>query len=217
MLAVPALFVLLLPTPVQPHPHAWVDLRMTVEGDDDGRIVALRQYWLLDPMYSRMISGQEPGFARRPDWGATGSGGPSAATLGAAADEILDNLAEYDYFTRLEQGEAPVAIGEVSEHRLQSAGHRLELSFTVELAEPVDPAEAPFRYAVYDPTYYIEVLHDEDDIIDLRGGLADCRATITPPSPSKELIARAAALDWDEEVSDDLGHHFAEWVTIDCD
>jgi ABC-type uncharacterized transport system substrate-binding protein len=208
---------LLLATAAHAHPHSWVDLRMTVEADEEGRITALRQYWLLDPMYSRIISGREPGFAERPDWGSTGGGGPSAATLGNAADEILDNLAEFDYFTRMEHGGEPVAIGEVSDHELVSAGHRLELSFTVELAEPVSPAEAPFRYAIFDPTYYIEVLHDEADIIDLRGGIADCYTEIEPPNPSRETIAQAAALDRDEEAGDDLGQHFAEWVTVRCD
>lgn len=214
MLAPPALAVLLLPAPVQPHPHSWVDLRMTVEADEQGRIVALRQYWLLDPMYSRIISGRDPGFAPRPERG--GSGDPDAATLGSAADEILENLSEYDYFTEMRHGDEPVAIGKVSDHELVNAGHRLELSFTVELAEPLAPGERPFRYAVYDPTYYIELLHDEHDIIDLRGGLADCATTIDPPGPSREKLAKAAALDRNEEAGDELSRHFAEWVTIDC-
>ena len=36
----------------QAHPHAWIDLRSTVVLDDAGRITAIEQQWLFDPLYT---------------------------------------------------------------------------------------------------------------------------------------------------------------------
>ena len=37
------------------HPHAWIDLRTSVVRDATGRIIAIEQEWLLDPLYSTVL------------------------------------------------------------------------------------------------------------------------------------------------------------------
>jgi ABC-type uncharacterized transport system substrate-binding protein len=188
------------------HPHAWIDLRTRVIMNDEGRLAALELEWLFDDFYTAYIAEE---FAEE--------GRPASEFLPEVASTNLANLAEYDYFTDVRLDGERLPLGEVSGAATGLREKRLWLRFEVPLVEPVDPDSGRLTFAVYDPTYYIEILYLEGETIGFTGpGAEACVGRIVPPNPSFEAIARASALDATESGGDGLGELFAETVVVEC-
>ena len=78
--------------------------------------------------------------------------------------------------------------------------------------------DMPMHYAIYDPTYYIEMVHAEtDQAITLVNAPGGCRAAMKQPNPDPEQIMLAASLDRTQSAGDGLGRFFAEDVSLTCD
>lgn len=199
----------LLPVAAAAHPHGWVDVRVEVLFDGQGRVAGLRETWLFDDYYSAYaVEGMDE----------DGDGAPDPARLRALLKENMTNLAEYDYFTRVTVDDGNLAFGEPGGMSSHMEGNRLEMTFELPLAEPQRPPAGGLVYAVYDPTYYIEMLHAEsDDAIRLIGAPTGCGASLEEPNPSLETVTLAASLDRMQTATDGLGALFAQRVTVRCD
>ena len=183
------------------HPHAWIDVSVDVQFDGSGRITDLKESWLFDEFYT--ADTVQKGEQRKMDLLTT---------------RILHNLGGYGYFTRVRLGDRQIALKEPTERSARMEGHRLLMTFTVPLSEPVSVAETPLTYAVFDPTYFIEMLHAaRKDAIRLIGAPPGCHARLIPPVPDPKAVAAAYALDRTQSGGDGLGILFAEKVEIQCD
>lgn len=183
------------------HPHAWIDVSVEVLFDGDGRVTGLREYWLFDEFYT--ADTVQKGEQRKMD---------------SLTTRIIQNLKEYGYFTRVHSGSRPIALVTPIERSARMEGHRLLMTFVVPLAEPVTVGEAPLTYAVFDPTYFIEMLHAErKDAVRLVGAPAQCRFRLIAAKPDPKAVAVAAALDRTQSGGGGLGAQFAEKVEIRCD
>lgn len=191
----------------QAHPHAWIDLRVSLLFGADGRLEALQQQWAFDPTYSLLLL--EDVAARHPDI-------ELDAALQLMTERMLANLREYDYFTEIALGTQRLEVEDARNAALALRASRLHIQFEIPL-EPARPDPTrPLRYAVYDPSYWIEVLHDPDDVIHLDGG-HDCMAEIARPRPEPWLITYAGTLNREQRAPiEDLGRSFAEVVSIEC-
>jgi ABC-type uncharacterized transport system substrate-binding protein len=190
------------------HPHAWIDLRVSLLFDDAGELYALRQEWVFDPSYSHLLL--EDMDASQPGLGID-------TALRKMTERMLENLREYDYFTEIRRNERRLDIAEARNAELLWRQRRLHLRFELPL-EPIRPNRAqPLQYRVYDPSYWIEVLHDPDDVIHLEGARG-CEARVERARPEGWLVAYAATLSRDQRAPiEDLGRSFAEAVFIQCD
>jgi len=190
------------------HPHAWIDVKIKVLFDKKGRVYGLEETWIFDPLYTAFAF---DGVKR--DKGKA----PSQDAVDALAKENLKNIKDYDYLTRVERNGAKVAYSGTRDLRSSFEKDRLRMTFTLLLKTPLDPAVSPVEYRVFDPTYYIEMLHAEsDDAIVLTGAGADCKYTLTPPNPTPDAVGLAASLDKTQSGGNGLGKLFAERVTIRC-
>lgn len=188
--------------PAAAHPHVWIDLRGTVVLDAQGRVTAIEQEWLFDPFYTVFAT---EGL----------SGAEDALT--SLARENLGNLRSHDYFTEVRADGAKAPLGTVSVFESELRGGRLWMRFVVPLVTAIDPTKRVLTYAVFDPTYYIEILHLEDYVVAFRGaGASDCSGYIVPPSPSTEAVMLAQAMDRDAAPDNMLGGIFAERVEVSC-
>ena len=188
------------------HPHAWIDLRSTVILDDQGRAVAIEQEWLFDEFYSMFVMD-----------GLVEGENAEVGSLMELARRNLENLREYDYFTTVRAGGEKVALETVEDYESEMRGARLWMRFVVPLARPVDPRGDPLEFSVYDPTYYIEMLHLEGDVVAFRGAESGgCYGEIVPPDPDPETVALAQALDRNAQADSSLGRIFAEQVRVAC-
>jgi len=193
-------------SPARAHPHAWIDLRSTVVLDAAGRVTAIEQQWLFDQFYT-VFATELP----------SGAAGTRAEALTALTRSNLENLRSYDYFTEVRAGGAKVALGTVSEFESELREGRLWMRFVVPLATPVDPTKRALSFAVFDPTYYIEVLHLQGDLVAFRGGRAEgCFGRIVPPNPTIEAVLLAQSVDLDVTPDATLGSVFAERVEVTC-
>ena len=188
--------------PAAAHPHVWIDLRGTVVLDAKGHVTAIEQEWLFDPFYTVFAT--------------EGLSGAEEA-LTSLASENLKNLRSHDYFTEVRVGGAKAPLGTVSEFESELRDGRLWMRFVVPLVTAIDPAKQAITYAVFDPTYYIEILHLEDDVVAFRGADgAGCSGLIVPPAPTMDAVMLAQAMDRDAKPDTALGGVFAERVKVSC-
>lgn len=211
-LAAAALLCLAASGLAQAHPHGWIDLRMRLVVDDEGRLTGLHQSWRMDPFYSLVVL-EELGRAG-------GEGGLDAA-LDQLGSEIRDNLVPYGYYTELRLGDDKLTFDSVNDYTVLERGGRVEFIFLLPLAEPQPLAGQVLSYQVFDPTYYIEMVHEDENGVpaedSLRvGGELDCETRIHQADPDPELVMRAAMLDVDDEAEPGLGRHFAETGEVAC-
>lgn len=193
----------------QAHPHAWIDLRSTVKQDEQGRVSALVLDWTFDEYYSAFIL---------EDILKQGTPSPEklAETLNATGRENLNNLREYDYFTVIKADGEKQTLGDVIEFKTDIRDQRLWMRFEIPLPAPIDPKAHKITYAVFDPTYYIEMIYAEKGPLVTFEGASTCQAEIIPPAPPTEVIGLAASLDQTQSGGDTLGAYFAETVALTC-
>lgn len=187
--------------PARAHPHVWADIRVQVEFNDKGLVTGLRQTWLFDDFYSAFVIG----------------GGVGQAALDAVLAENMSNLREYDYFTRILSGEARIEDAKAEDASSRVVDKRLEMTFRLALPEPLSVADLPMRYAVYDPSYYIEMVHAEaPDAVTLVNAPKNCTSELKQPNPDAEQVILAASLDNTQKAPTGLGQYFAEEVIVKC-
>jgi ABC-type uncharacterized transport system substrate-binding protein len=188
------------------HPHAWIDLRSRVLLDDEGRVYGFELAWLFDDYYTVLVA-EELGLGEQ----------PTDDYLDEIAKRNLSNLREYDYFTAVTFDDERQVIADVERYETEVHDGRLWMRFEVPLEQPVDPRSGELTFAVYDPTYWIEILHLEGEPILFSGAGADtCIGDIIQPNPTMNQVSLAAALDQDETAGDGLGELFAETVKVSC-
>ncbi len=205
------LIVLLLPGLALAHPHGWIDIRMRLVVDEEGRLEALHQAWRMDPFYSLVLIEE---LSR--------TEGGLEAGLDRLGGEIRGNLAPFDFFTEVRVGDDKLDLGEVSEYTVMERNGRVEFVFLLPLATPQPLSAETLEYQVFDPTYYLEVVHEaegetpQEDALTV-GGELECTTRILPADPDPELVTEAAMLDADEEAEPGLGRHFAETGVVTCE
>ena len=203
-------WLLLAPAMVAAHPHAWIDLRTQLVTDGNGRVEGLRQHWEIDPFYSLMLM---------EEFGSAGDGSEREDGLQHLAETMLGNMAEFDYMTRLTLDGDRAAWGGVTDVQLtvNDATDSLHFRFTLLFSEPLDLDGREMEYAVYDPTYYIEVLHADADAIETGALGAECSVRIREPDPPDSLVERMARIDRSGSPTEEgVGERFAQRVRIGC-
>lgn len=170
--------------------------------DGAGNATGLRETWLFDDFYTAFVFEKEK---------------PSQAKLDELAATNLAALEKHDYFTRVEAAGKRLGFAGIAESKSAMREGRIEMSFVLSFASPVKVGKDALRYAIFDPTYYVEMLHqDGKGAVRLENAPASCRHRLAKPQPSSETLAQAYRLDKNQSAGDGLGIHFAEWVSITC-
>ncbi len=194
--------VLTAPAIAQAHPHAWIDVTVTLVFDGGGRVTALRQTWLFDAGYTAFAT----------------DGVTDPVLLMDLARGNLQNLTDFAYFTDVESDGVSIAFAAASALSSSVADGRLQMTFEVLFVNSVAVDVAPLTYAVYDPSYYVEVLHAEaPSAVRFEGAPAGCGHQLAGPAPDAETSLFASSLGPDQSGGNDLGRMFAETVTVLCE
>lgn len=195
-------------SPAKAHPHAWIDYRTRVVLSADGKIVALKQHWVFDEYYTE--------FATQ-DFDPSKKGHLDHEELMRLADENLKNLTEFDYFTQIEQDGKPVKVKKPEAVDSYLVKGHIALDFTLPLIAPADPFAHKVTYRIYDPSYYISMLHDKVDAIAFEGPKTEaCSFDLFTPKPDIMKINFASSIDKNGHAPNQLGSFFAQKVTLKC-
>ncbi|MBY5930021.1 DUF1007 family protein [Halomonas sp. DP8Y7-3] len=190
------------------HPHSWVDLSVQLETDSEGRVAALRQIWRLDPFYSLVLLEEIDADEEGRD-----------AALDRLGGDMLTSLAPRDFFTEAEIDGEKVVFQGVSDATVMERDERIVLHFRLPLAEPRELAGSTLEYRVYDPSYYVEVVHEADADGPLDQALTapdGCQASVIIAEPDPDKVMAAAQLDIDDSAPEGLGRFFAETGRVSC-
>lgn len=190
------------PVAASAHPHAWIDVAVTLMFDQDGQVTGLRQTWLFDPGYSAFAT----------------NGFTDPASLAELSRGNLENLAEFNYFTDVQTIGGGVDFGAARALDTTVDGGRLQMVFEVPFAAPVAVDVEPLTYAIYDPTYYVEMLHTPTSPAVTYDGAPDgCGHQLAAASPDEETTLFASSLGINDSGGPGLGKLFAETVTVLCE
>ncbi len=193
------------------HPHVWVTTKTEVLYGDKGLITGLRHTWTFDEFYTAFAI---QGLDKNRD------GVYDRNELAGLAKENVTSLKEFDFFTFAKFGEKAHPLGEPIDYFLEYKNSILSLTFTLPLKTPVRADATPFKFDVYDPTYYIAFSFPKDDKSPVRlaaGAPADCHAIVarsetTNPEVAKLNEAYFAA----QGANNNIGEQFAQQAVIAC-
>lgn len=190
------------------HPHGWVDYRVSVLVDDQQRARALKQTWKIDPFQSlTMVEGLE----------SVEGDETMEQRLDALGHEIAANLANEHYLTHVYHDGQELALGRIEDYTTQLDDDRVAFSFIVTLSEP-QPLTGELRWQVYDSTYFIEFLYDDQTAqpITLINAPESCHAEVHHADPDLVKVAQASSIDVDGEAPEGMGRFFTDTGVMTC-
>ena len=192
--------------PVAAHPHSWIDMVSQLQIDDRQRLTELHLSWLFDEFYSATILDD-----------AKSNGHPLQRELDQFGQDTLNNLTTENYLNRMTLDGQRVQFGHGDQPKTQWVNGQIRFDYRLPLAHPLPLTGKRLQFAIYDSTYYVEMLHGSPTAIQLQGeGAAGCRAELLPPNPSEEQQSYALSLDKTEQSEDGLGTAFAEQIIVLC-
>ena len=142
---------------VYAHPHMFIDTQLEIRLDGD-RLDGLQITWFFDPMFTASILY---------DYDSNGNGSFSESEVYAIYQNAFSNLADFDYFTYVSSGSTTQSPRSVEEFSAFMEGQTLGYRFIVPIDIPV--CDGSFSVAIYDHTYYCDILYCEDSPITLIG------------------------------------------------
>ncbi|MDF2366625.1 DUF1007 family protein [Sneathiella sp.] len=208
MIFICCIFLLAPQRAVLAHPHVWTDMTIKILFDDNGRAYGLHQTWLFDDYYTAYaVEGTDR----------DGNGTPDQEELDEIMKVNMGHLKEYGYFTEVAVKNKVIKLKPVTNMSTKMVDKRLEMSFVTPFEEPASVTGNDFSYAIFDPTYYVEMLHAETDTpVIISGAPEGCTYKLIPPNPDPSAVAQAAMLDASERGATGLGSFFAERVNLIC-
>src|SRR6185312_5238177 len=156
LVALVGLIAALVASPALAHPHIFIDARAAVTFNDAGEVVSIHNTWKFDAAYSAWsIQGLDT----------NNDGKYSQAELQPLADDNMNGLADYEYYTFAGEGNDPnLKFGHGSNPTLDYDGKQTTLNFDVALAQPYAIRNS-LELSIDDPEYYVAItFHDPSDI-----------------------------------------------------
>ncbi|MGL9734172.1 MAG: DUF1007 family protein [Symbiopectobacterium sp.] len=189
------------------HPHSFIDIQTTVEGEND-TITGLRMHWTMDPITSADLL-YDVGKAKS-----------DSEIWKKLAAEVMANVLGQHYFTEIYRDNAAVKFQQLpTEYHLSRQGNKAVLEFLLPLVHPQPLQGAPLQISTYDPTYFVDMSYQDKNAVRLAPALAEhCKTVLFTPTPSADLRSYALSLDKADATDEDLvlGKQFAQHITLEC-
>jgi ABC-type nickel/cobalt efflux system permease component RcnA/ABC-type uncharacterized transport system substrate-binding protein len=177
--------VALLTAPAFSHPHIWITAWTTIVFDDSGAISGIRHAWAFDEAFSAWtVQGLD----------VDGDGAVTPTEMQELADENLNGLFYYGYYTFVGEGEAEnLTLIPTGDQTMRYEGGQAILDFTLRPESAYAIAEE-LEIEVTDPEWYAAFSFAEDNPITLENALEDCSVRIRPqqaldPAIEDQLLA----------------------------
>lgn len=195
------------------HPHVFVEARVSLVLDGQGNVLGVRLSWDYDEFFSFLLTA-ELGIDPEGDMILT------EAEIAALSDFVLDWPADFGGDLFVTQDGAPLALGAREQARVTFDGGRVSESHYRPLLAPAAAGATGVAVQIYDPFYY--VAYQVVGEIGLEGGTgcatryqaADLNAAYA--MVDELLYGRPASDVGPDEAFPEVGHAFADTVTVTC-
>lgn len=157
----------------QAHPHVWVSAQARVVFGAKGEVVAIRNTWVFDEMYSAFVTEGQSKAGKR----------LTKEDLAPLAKSNVTDMAEFGFFTFAKAANAKVEFGEPYDYSLEERDDkRVVMRFSLPLKTPASAAKA-FTFQVYDPTYFVAFELDQKDPVGLVDAPRGCSINVLGAKP----------------------------------
>ena len=198
-------------TPASAHPHVLITATAELVLAPGDVVTAIREIWTFDEMYTAFAI---TGFG-------SSAQDPGAEGLHEVAKQNIADLAEVDYFTRLETGKQKAAFEKPIQYsakllKTKDDVERLQLQFLLPLKKPLEMGkEAVLR--IYDPSYFTAFSFAPGDSVRLIGA-ARCSIAHSKPQALAAIDQMALTESFFTNLlpGSDFGVKMAEAVRIGC-
>lgn len=159
--------------PAAAHPHIRIDAKAVLLFDANGRLTGIRHEWVFDEAFSSWsIRGLDK----------DGDGTTSSEETQELANEHLQGLAEYSFYSSARDGEESLTFAEGRDASLTVEDARTTLRFTVVLDQPHSIA-GTLDIAVNDPDYNADITFADPSTVTAEGLPDGCAITLEQPTP----------------------------------
>lgn len=196
--------------PASAHPHNWIALESNFVVDSQNRLIAIEERWEFDDFFSRITLAD-----------LIGEFGDEKIGLQMVAARYTKDLKPYQYFSKLKVDEKPIHLAKpnLSElmHIERDGASVLVLKMRFKFNDPIELKNLTLTWQVYDPTYYIAMVHNKTKDITVVGpNASQCTKQLIEPNPSPEMVRYAQSLDRNQDSFEGLGTHFHQKIHIQC-
>ena len=141
--------------------------------------------------------------------------------LSKMAEQFVTGLKKYHYFSHMRIRGRRISLSKPKFYQLKRLKKYnqfvLELEMHFKMEKPLSLKNQTVNWSVYDPTYFVGLMHDHADEVKIIGIVKpDCTKRLMNPNPSADIQLYAQSLDRDQKNSDGLGIEFAQQVQITC-
>lgn len=156
---------------VEAHPHIFIDARAVLVFNDAGELAAIRNSWTFDEAFSVwQVQGLDT----------NGDGITSSEEMQELADENVQGLAEYGFYTSAGDRSGSIPFERAEGGRFVFENNRSTLSFTAAPATP-HRLDGKLELSIADPEYYIAINFAGPGDVTLENAPAGCTVTLQPP------------------------------------
>jgi ABC-type uncharacterized transport system substrate-binding protein len=191
------------------HPHVWITTEIEVLYNQDKAITGFQEKWTFDVMYTAFAI---QGLDKNKD------GKYDRKELQELAKVNINALKEFQYFTYPKIGENVVSKLQPESYWMEHNGKQLSLKFKLNLDEPIPYNKlGDFSFAVYDPTFYIELSFAGEKPIRLIAAPKGCTPNIKAPPPQKVAVQSLSESFFQKlSPTSDMAAGYANTVRITC-
>lgn len=147
------------PRPAASHPHVWILVVVTFVFDGE-RLTGVRHRWTFDDLFSAYLSKE---FNRNSNDRLEPEEQESLRTNAFA------NLAQFGYFSHLRLNGQPVELAQAMEFTAALEDGSVVYEFSLPLPTPATPHDTTIEFSVYDASYFVDVILDENDAVRFAG------------------------------------------------
>jgi ABC-type nickel/cobalt efflux system permease component RcnA/ABC-type uncharacterized transport system substrate-binding protein len=170
------------------HPHIWIDAKAKIVFNDAGELTSIYNTWTFDEAFSVW---QIQGLDTNND------GITSSEEMQDLADENLQGLAEYKFYTLAGEGDATLPFASMDDGKFVFENNRSTFTFGIEPQAPYR-IKGKFELAIADPEFYVAITFADLSDVELVNAPAGCRLGSEPPRElTPDLQARLGDLGAD--------------------
>ncbi len=182
-IAVLAGLLVLTPLPALAHPHIFIDAKAAVTFNDAGEVVSIHNTWTFDEAYSAWsVQGLDTDH----------DGKLTRAEMQPLADDNMNGLADYEYYTFAGEGRDPnLKFGHGGNATLDmGADGKTTLNFDVPLAQPYAIRKS-LELSIDDPEYYVAITFKDASAVRLINPPKACAVKMEDPKQMPDALADA--------------------------